>query len=180
MREISLTLLDLAQNSIKVEASLIEIEFSISEKRNLIEFTIDDNGYGMTNEELEKVTDPFFTSRAERRVGLGVPFCKLACEQAGGSFSITSEKDVGTKLYASFQLDHIDRQPVGDLAGSVLFIVTASEKSDVIFKFKTDETDFSFDSREAKEILGGLPINTPDVVSYLEDMFRENIKITKG
>ena len=170
MREISLNLLDLAQNSIKIEASVIKIDVKISQKENIIEFIIDDNGCGMSEEQVKMVTDPFFTSRTERKVGLGVPFCKLACEQAGGEFTIESEEGVGTMVHATFQYNHIDRQPMGDLSSTMLFIMTASEKSDIIFTYKTDESDdFCLDTREIKEVLQGVPLNNPDVMEFLKE-----------
>ena len=170
MREISLNILDLAQNSIKVEASLIKIYVKISKKENIIEFSIDDNGCGMSKEKVSMVTDPFFTSRTERKVGLGIPFFKLACEQAGGSFSITSKEGVGTTVCGSFQYDHIDRQPMGDLSSTMLFIITASEKSDIVFTYVTDEAeDFCLDTREIKEVLQGVPLDTPEVMEFLKE-----------
>jgi hypothetical protein len=176
MREISLNIMDLAQNSIKANATLIEILVVISEKENLIEFTISDNGIGMTDIELKQVIDPFFTSRTSRRVGLGIPFCKLACEQAGGSFEISSEKNVGTLLRASFQYNNINRQPMGDLVSTILLTSTANESSDVLFNYKTDDTEFVFDTREIKKVLEGVPINTPEVFEYLKEMLNEGIK----
>jgi len=169
MREISLNILDLAQNSIKIEASLIKIDVKVSKNENIIEFIIEDNGSGMTDEQVEMVTDPFFTSRTERKVGLGIPFCKLACEQAGGSFSVKSEKDVGTVVHATFTYDHIDRQPMGDLSSTMLFVMTASEKSDVVFNYKSDDDELSLDTREIKEVLQGVPLTEPDVMEFLKE-----------
>jgi hypothetical protein len=173
MREISLHILDLAQNSVKADAGLIEILVKVSEAENIVEFSISDNGRGMSAEQISAVTDPFFTSRTERRVGLGVPLCKLACEQAGGRFDITSGKNTGTKVYGSFLFNHIDRQPMGDLAGTVLYTATADEAADVVFHFKADGYEYDFDTREIKNALSGVPISNPDVMEYLKGELSE-------
>lgn len=179
MREISLNIMDLAQNSVKANATLIEITVVSSIKDNIIEFTIADNGCGMTETELNQVIDPFFTSRTSRRVGLGIPFCKLACDQADGKFEITSNKNIGTTLKASFKYDHIDRQPMGDLASAILFTSTADNEIDVVFKYNADEIDFIFDTREVKAVLEGVPLNTPEVFEYLKEMLNEGINTNK-
>lgn len=175
MREISLNIMDLVENSIKASSTLIEITVVVSKKNNLIEFEISDNGCGMTDLELKNVIDPFFTSRTTRRVGLGIPLCKLACEQAGGEFQISSKINVGTKVKASFVYNNINRQPIGDLVSTILLTATASENINILFNYKTDTTSFVFDTKEVKKILNEVPINTPEVFEYLKEMLQEGI-----
>ena len=113
MPEIALNVLDIAQNSVRAEASLIQISVDVDEAADTLTITIEDNGCGMTAEQTARVTDPFFTTRTTRKIGLGVPFFKMAAESTGGSFSIQSEPGVGTKVTAVFGLSHIDRMPLG-------------------------------------------------------------------
>ena len=116
MEELSLHLLDLIQNSVKAGASLVEI--IITEKAGLLTIILEDNGCGMSEEFLSRVESPFTTTRTTRKVGLGIPLFKQAALMAGGDFSITSRQGEGTRLTATFELDNIDRAPMGDLAGN--------------------------------------------------------------
>ena len=113
MPEIALNILDIAENSVRAEASLIEITVSAQLQEDTLTVVIADNGCGMTREEKESVLDPFYTTRTTRKVGLGVPFFKQAAESTGGSFRIDSEKGKGTAVTAVFGLSHIDRMPEG-------------------------------------------------------------------
>ena len=123
MRELSLNILDIAQNSIAAGASLTEIlvEENTTEKTLLI--GIYDNGKGMTEEQVRNVQDPFFTTRTTRKVGMGIPLFKMAAEQTGGSFSIKSQPGVGTRVEARFKTDSIDFTPLGDMSSTIATIV---------------------------------------------------------
>ena len=118
MKEISLHIMDIVQNSITANAKLIEISLVIDRKKDVISITIKDNGKGMSKEMLANVTSPFVTTRTTRRVGLGISLFKAGAEGSGGSFTITSEEGAGTELTASYVLDNIDRPPIGDFAGT--------------------------------------------------------------
>ena len=92
MPEISLNILDIAENSVRANASLIRITVSVQPKEDTLTIIIGDDGCGMTPEQVSRVQDPFFTTSTTRKVGLGVPFFKQAVESTGGSFQIDSEK----------------------------------------------------------------------------------------
>ncbi len=94
MRELSLNVMDVAQNSVSAGAKLIGID--VLENTDSLVINIRDDGKGMTPEQVKSVTDPFYTTRTTRDVGLGVPLFKLAAEQTGGSFAISSEPGKGT------------------------------------------------------------------------------------
>ena len=113
MPEIAMNILDVAENSVRAGASLIRITVDISRELDRLNIVIEDNGCGMTAEQVAHVTDPFFTTRTTRKVGLGVPFFKMAAESTGGSFSIESVPGQGTVVTAVFGLSHIDRMPLG-------------------------------------------------------------------
>ena len=136
MPEISLNILDVAENSVRAEASLIEIEVSAQTANDTLTVIIKDDGCGMTKEQVEKVQDPFFTTRTTRKVGLGVPFFKMAAESTGGSFSIISEPGRGTEVEAVFGLSHIDRMPLGDISSTIHTLVVFNEHIDFVYKYR--------------------------------------------
>ncbi len=176
MRELSLNVLDIAQNSIKAEASLVEIELSQSTEKKELLIGIYDNGKGMTAEQVQSVTDPFFTTRTTRKVGLGIPFFKMSAEMTGGSFEIESEVGKGTKVKALFRTDHLDFTPVGDMCSTVILLITMNLHVDFLYKRSIDNKEFTVDTRQLKEILGDVPLNEPSIVSWITDYIKENTK----
>ncbi len=176
MTEISLNVLDVAENSIRAEASLIEISVVIDTKADTLSIGIKDNGCGMTEEQVQKVEDPFFTTRTTRQVGLGVPFFKQAAESTGGRFEIRSEIGTGTTVTAVFVLSHIDRMPLGDMISTMHTLITFNTQTDFLYKYQLDDRNFTLDTREFKEILGGVPLDTPEVSAYVKEYLTENEK----
>ncbi len=174
MRELSLNVLDIAQNSIVAGASLTEILVKEDTKEKTLLIGIYDNGKGMTPEQVENVKDPFFTTRTTRKVGMGIPLFKLAAEQTGGSFSITSQVGVGTKVDALFKTDSIDFTPLGDIASTIATIVSMNEDKDFVYTRSIDGKEFTFKSSDIKIILDGVPLSEPSVMNWIEDYIREN------
>ncbi|MGN0384234.1 MAG: sensor histidine kinase [Eubacterium sp.] len=174
MPEISLNVLDVAENSIRANASLVKITVDIQQKQDTLTITFEDNGCGMTKDQIDKVEDPFFTTRTTRKVGLGIPFFKMAAENTGGSFSIKSEPGVGTITKAVFGLSHIDRMPLGDITGTIHTLITFNADTDFIYTYIFNKNSFVLDTREFKEVLGGIPLNTPDVSAYIKGFLEEN------
>jgi len=174
MKELSLHILDIMQNSIAANASLVELEVEESVKEDFLKFTIKDNGKGMSPELLQSVIDPFTTSRTTRKVGMGIPLLKLAAENTGGGIELSSTLGVGTTISATFGYSHIDRQPLGDMAETMLGIVTSYEEIDFVYIHKTDIGQYQFDTREIKGILGDVSFKTPEVMLWLKDFFEEN------
>lgn len=178
MTELSLNVLDVAQNSVKARASLIEISVTADTARDLLTIVIRDNGTGMSEEQLKRVTDPFYTTRTTRKVGLGVSFFKLAAEAAGGGFSIDSAEGVGTTVRASFEISNIDRMPLGDMPGTIHALVTLNTAIDFVYTYSVDGREFVLDTRQMKEILGGLPLDAPEISAYIKEYLCENTKET--
>lgn len=176
MRELSLNVLDIAQNSIKAEASVVEIEVCESTEKKELLIGIYDNGKGMTKEQVQAVTDPFFTTRTTRKVGLGIPFFKMSAEMTGGNFGIESEVGIGTKVRALYKTDHVDFTPLGDMCSTVVILITMNLHIDFVYKRSIDEKQFTVDTRQLKEILGDVPLNEPSIVSWLTDYIKENTK----
>lgn len=174
MRELSLNVLDIAENSFKAKAETVEI--SIIQKHNLLTIVIKDDGVGMDADFLAKVTDPFTTTRTTRKVGMGIPLFKMVAEQSGGDFKIESLPKKGTTVTATFKVDNVDRPPLGDIAGTITSIIANLEQSRLIFNFSAFGADFTLDTDEVKKELDNIPINTPEILVFLRDMINENIK----
>ena len=173
MRELSLNVMDVAQNSVRAEASLVEIEVEESDKNDSLSITIRDNGCGMTQEQVQQVIDPFFTTRTTRKVGLGVPLFKMSAEQTGGSFDITSEVGRGTQTRARYVKSHVDMTPLGDINSTVSILIRCNPEIDFVFTHSTDKGAFTLDTRELREVLQGVSLDTPDVVEWIEEFLKE-------
>lgn len=173
MKELSLNILDIAMNSVRAEAKNIEI--SITETDELLEVIIKDDGFGMSSDTLKKVTDPFCTTRTTRKVGLGIPFYKLAAEQTGGSLEIRStlreeDKDnCGTVVIAKFIKSHIDCLPLGDVISTVCTLIQGSPNIDFVF---TDNS-VRLSTKELREVLGDVPLSSPEVLTWIREYLSE-------
>ena len=180
MRELSLNVMDIAQNSISAGAGLITIEVREDRGEDTLSISIRDNGRGMTPEQVEHVTDPFFTTLTTRSVGLGVPLFKMEAEMTGGSFSIQSKLGEGTVTTAVFKPSSVDMIPLGDINGTVSMLVLMNPELDFIFQRSliTQEGDLrEFDLRttQLREVLGGdVPLNAPDVTQWINEYLAEN------
>ena len=180
MTEISLNILDVAENSTRAGASLVTITVSADTAGDRLTVIIDDDGCGMTEEQVAHVTDPFFTTRTTRKVGLGVPFFKYAAESTGGSFTIQSQPGVGTTVTAVFVLSHIDRMPLGDISSTIHTLVVYHPDTDFRYIYEYDGKSFTLDTREFREILGDVPFDTPEISSYIMEYLTENKLETDG
>lgn len=178
MTELSLNVLDVANNSIRAKADFIEISVRIHSAADTLSITIADNGCGMSKEELAKVDDPFFTTRTTRGVGLGIPFFKQAALDTGGTFQIESIVETGTRVTAVFRLSHIDRMPLGDMNSTIYTLITLNTNIDFLYIYEFDEKSFQLDTRQFKQILGDIPLDSPMVSSYIKDYLAENQKET--
>ena len=176
MQELSLHILDIAQNSISAEASLVEISVEESAASDSMSITVRDNGKGLSSEFLQTVTDPFSTTRTTRRVGLGIPLFQAAAQAAGGDLTIESELGKGTVVRAMFEYSNIDRQPLGDMASTILLLVQGNPQVDFVYRHRTDLGQFEFDTREIKQVLDGVPLTTPEIVLWIKEFLEEGIK----
>lgn len=175
MPELSLNILDVAQNSVTAGATIIEITISADQRKDRLEISIKDNGCGMTEEQVERVIDPFYTTRTTRKVGLGVPFFKMAAEMAGGKFEIKSRTGEGTETTAVFRLSHIDRMPIGDLTGTMTALIGPNPDIDFILNYCLDGKGFIMDTREFKAVLGDVKLSEPEILSYICSFLQENM-----
>ena len=179
MKELSLNILDIAQNSVTARSTLIRID--LVETADTLRITISDNGCGMSKEMVETVKSPFTTSRTTRKVGLGIPLFKMASEQTGGNLTISSksEKDFpddhGTVTSALFYKNHLDYTPLGDIINTIVTLIQGMGEIDLVFTHKSDSLDVLLDTREIRETLGGeIPLSTPDVLVWINEFLKEN------
>ncbi|MDR0469668.1 MAG: ATP-binding protein [Peptococcaceae bacterium] len=173
MRELALHILDIVQNSVAAGATTVTIAVDEETDADRLTFSIADDGRGMDEETVEKVTDPFFTTRTTRKVGLGLPLLKETSTSCNGSFSIDSRVGEGTTVTAAYQRSHIDRPPLGDIASTMLVILLGNEDIDIRYSHRKDEQMFSFESGEMKEILDGLSFQNPDVYQWLKEFLAD-------
>lgn len=176
MKDLSSHILDIVQNSIRAKAGLISIEMDERPDKNEFEIVITDDGSGMTKEQVQLATDPFYTSRTTRKVGLGLSLLKQNAEMTGGNFKLKSEPGKGTKVTAVFGLCHIDRPAMGDLTGTLLILICSPGNADYIFLYRTSSGEFKLDTREIKQTLENVPVTHPDVRTFLKEMIRENLE----
>ena len=177
MRELSLNILDIAQNSISAGASLITIEVNENTVEKTLLIGIYDNGCGMSEEQVKSVIDPFFTTRTTRKVGMGIPLFKMAAEQTGGSLEIKSELGVGTEIRANFKTDSVDFTPLGDVASTIQMLITMNTDRDFVYNLKVNENEFVCDTRELKAILGDVPLDTYEVSQWILEFIKENTEV---
>jgi hypothetical protein len=176
MKDLSLHILDIVQNSIRAKARLIEIEISELPECDQLIISISDDGSGMSDEQLQQASDPFYTSRTTRKVGLGLSLLKQNAETTGGSFSIDSKLNQGTTVKAIFGYNHIDRPVLGDLVGTLVLLICSPGDTDYVFKHQTPFGEFELDTREIRQTLEDVPISHPDIRTFIQEMLRENLE----
>ncbi len=175
MKELALHILDIAQNSITAGAKNIGISIVEDEVANIYTIRVEDDGCGMNEEMVQRVTDPYATSRTTRKVGMGIPLLMHSAEQAGGRLKIASIIGIGTTLEAMFDHNHIDRPELGDIAGVMTILIGGNPDIRFQYKHQKNEKDFTLDTDEIKETLESIPINEPEVLRFIREMIRENI-----
>ena len=175
MRELSLHILDIAKNSVKAKASLIRINITESEAENLLTIEIIDNGCGMSQEFLKTVRDPFSTTRTTRKVGMGISLFEAAATACGGKLELSSVLGEGTTLKTYFQLDHIDRAPIGDMSGTMQTLISGSPDIDFIYCHSKNGKEFLLDTTEMRNMLSGVPLDTPDVLNWISEYIKEGL-----
>lgn len=185
MKDLSLHILDLAQNSITAGAALVKITVHEDPASDILSIAIEDDGQGMDKELQEKVKDPFTTTRDTRRVGLGIPLMAAACSRCGGELKIESEKGIGTKIIGTFKYSHIDRAPIGNISDTVVSLILAGADPkasvDFIYKHIISKSEFSIDTREIKKILGeDVSLGEPEVLSWIKDYIDEGLANLRG
>lgn len=180
MQDLSLHLLDLAQNSIAAGASLIRISIDEDGQRDRLKIIIEDNGRGMDEVAAKRATDPFYTTRTTRKVGLGLPLFIATMERCQGSVTIKSTVGKGTALRAQCSLAHIDRPPFGKLDDTISTLILCNPEIDFEYHHKTDSGEFKLDTREVRKTIGEIPIHHPEIISWIQSYIGEGLNEING
>lgn len=179
MNELSLHILDICQNSIKADSSLVEITINEDIKMNKFEIYIKDNGKGMDERTLSEVSDPFFTTRTTRKVGLGISLFKMAAELSDGSFTIESAVGVGTIVHAVFSHNHVNRAPLGVIEDTISILCLNETNIDIIYTHNFNNKSYVFSTIEVKEILDGIPFTDYNVILWIKNNIKDGIASIK-
>lgn len=174
MNTITFHITDIASNSVRAGATRIMLDIVIREDNASIR--IADNGCGMDAETVSRVSNPFYTTRTTRKVGLGIPFLIQNAEQTGGGVKIVSQPGEGTEVTASFYTSHIDCPPWGDLAGTVAMLITGNPAINVCFTYKKGEQTFELSTKELLSIFEDIPLSHPKVILVIKGMLTENLR----
>jgi hypothetical protein len=176
MKELSLHILDITQNSIRAQAKLVKLVIIESLANNELTIIIEDDGCGIPADRLQNITDPFVTTRTTRKVGLGLSLFKAAAEACGGFFEISSTPDVGTKVVGTFMRDHIDRAPLGNMADTILTMVMSFGETDLNYEHDYNNQLFVFNTREIKETLEVESLNEPEILNWIREFVAEGLE----
>jgi len=176
MLELSMHILDIAQNSLAAQASLVEIRIGEDLEKDLLTLEVEDNGRGMAPEVIRRVTDPFYTSRTTREVGLGLPLLKLAAERCGGRLEVQSEEGRGTRISAVFRLDHFDRAPLGDMGETLAVLICGNPEVDFFYEHRVEGQAYRLATREMREILGPVRLDEPSVHDFIRQDVQQGLK----
>lgn len=177
MKDLSLNLLDIAENSVKAEATLTQL--LLTQEGDILTFQVVDDGRGMTEEILRGVVDPFYTTRTTRKVGMGLPLLRMAAEQTGGTMTVESKyrddypDDHGTKVTAVFHTDHIDCPPVGDLVATVTTLIQGHPDTDFYFRHTTDTVQVELDTRALRAVLGDVSLAEYEVLQWITGFLQD-------
>lgn len=175
MKELSLNILDLTQNSITAKAKNIKIDIAEKSNEKTMLIRIADDGTGMSEETLNKVVDPFYTSRTTRKVGLGIPLFKMQAEMTGGSFEIKSKLGEGTELSAIFKTDSLDFIPLGDIISTICVLISGSPEIDFNFSHNIDDNVIELDTMQLREALGeDVSLAEPEIIEWIKGYLEEN------
>jgi hypothetical protein len=175
MKELSSHFLDIIENSLKACASTISLSICAHIDKNLLEAVIEDDGIGMDAETLQKVSDPFYTSRKTRKIGLGIPLFREACLASGGTFEIHSEPGKGTRIRACFEISHVDRLPLGNMGETVVAVVCNVHFKRLIITLSNSLERFVLDTDQIKKIIEPVEISNPEVLCWLKQYVDENV-----
>ncbi len=176
MEDLSLHILDIAENSVAASADKIEIRILEDKKKDLLSVEVIDNGIGMDKETQEKSIDPFYTSKTVRRFGFGLSLLREATKAANGHFSIESEKGEGTRIKADFQYSHIDRKPLGDMGQTIITLIIGNPEIDLIYMHKKNNQKYRLDTRKIKAQLKEAPINSPAGIRMIREDLKKDTK----
>ncbi len=175
LAELSDHVMDIAMNSVRAGSKNISISVIAAKEQNLLTVTISDDGTGMTAEMLKVASDPFFSTKKKKKVGLGISLLQGATQMCGGEFSLESTPGEGTTVRATFALDHPDLPPMGNLKETILLLCVSNPEVRFVFRYRLEGGEIVLDTNEIQEVLGGVPINNPQVIGFLQRYLDERL-----
>ncbi|MGM0420683.1 MAG: ATP-binding protein [Bacillota bacterium] len=180
MKDLSLHILDLADNSFAAGADRLVIKLNEQPQLDYLTLTMVDNGRGMDENKIKAAVDPFYTSKGGKKVGLGLPFIKQNVERTGGNFNLISRINIGTTLSVCFKYNHIDRVPIGDIPESIISLIMLNPEPELYFIYSCHKKCYRFFTPRVKDELSPIPINNLEVLEYLEADIRSNFNKIRG
>jgi hypothetical protein len=175
MLELAAHILDIAENSVRAGARLIEIEIFEDTANDFLSIKIIDDGHGIKQENLKKVLDPFYTTKPARRVGLGLSLLADAARRSGGHLNLESQDGKGTIVQATFSLSHVDRQPLGNIISTLIVLIAGNSDIDFFYKHRHIGQQFELDTRKLRKEFEGVPINHPEILKYIRGVLEEGL-----
>ncbi|MCD6152453.1 MAG: sensor histidine kinase [Syntrophobacterales bacterium] len=176
MLELSMHILDIVENSTRAGAKLVKIRIVENKKKDRLFIYISDDGKGMDEETLKKALDPFFTSKSVRNIGLGLPMLLQATKSCDGHFSVESKKGMGTRVTADFKYSHIDRQPLGDITGTMITLIAGNPEVDFVYSHQKGNLKYTLDTREIRKEIEDVSINNSEVLRFIRTNIEEGLK----
>jgi signal transduction histidine kinase len=180
MIDLAAHILDIAENSVRAGARLIEINIDEDTANDSLSIEIIDDGQGMKEEDIKKVLDPFYTTKTVRRVGLGLPLLADATQRSGGHLNLESKEGNGTTIKATFGLSHVDRQPMGDIISTLIILIAGNSDVDFLFKHRNNDRQFEMDTRTIRNEIDDIPINHPEILKYIRGILEEGFSEIKN
>jgi anti-sigma regulatory factor (Ser/Thr protein kinase) len=181
MEDLSLHVLDIVENSIRAGATLIDISIDENTKKNILIIRIKDNGHGINKKDLNKVLDPFYTTKKGKKIGLGLALLAQSAQEAQGDIRIQSEPGKGCEIVATFVYDNIDRKPLGNTGETIMALIgTHADKIDFIYQHRKNNRGFEINTREIRSVLDGVPIFSPAVMSFLRQKISGELRRIKA
>jgi len=178
MEDLSLHILDIAENSLAAGADQIEIRITENRRLDALSIEVIDNGRGMDEDTLKKALDPFYTTKTVRRFGFGLSLLSEAAKAAGGTLAIESKEGEGTRIKADFRHSHIDRQPLGDMSQTLITLIMGNPDIDFLYIHRQDGREYRMDTAEIRAQLGDIPLNSPPVIKILREDLKTDMKET--
>jgi hypothetical protein len=176
MEEICAHIMDITANALTAGAKHILISIEEDDERNFLTTRFKDDGKGMDEEMVRRVTDPFFSTKKGKKVGLGIPLLKGTAETCGGQFSLTSKPGEGVDIIASFALNHPDLPPLGNLKDTIMVLIASNPDVDFSFTCVKNGVQFALNTTEIRDIIDPMPLNHPEVVKFLTNFLDEKLQ----
>ncbi len=175
MEDLSLHVLDIAENAIAAGATRIAVIVEEDEPGDLLTIRVDDDGPGMAAADLRHAVDPFFTTKG-KRTGLGLPLLAQAAEQCGGSLTVSSARGKGTKVVARFRHRHIDRPPLTNMAGTLEVLVLGHPEIAFRYRHSRGKRTFRFSSRRVLPGRAGPTPPSPDLIASVREELERGLR----